>query len=213
MAFDKLKAMLLHYANSQPPINRTEFYALKERLLRKHGKCVGGDIQEIRKECWGPWGDQYGERAGCLGAKCHRCNGTGVFEIKWISLERWEWCGYVFHRPAFRLYAIPDIGTVTIFGRIEHEHSGQICSEAALWLYLLCGEWRLFWQELSTHSYHRCRFYPLLNIQRLMFKARLKFGIQKCWCGKKFFHWGSGWQVCKKCREPKAVEACEEIPF
>src|SRR5690606_6681754 len=137
---------LLHYANASPPWNRTEFYALKERLLRQHGRFLGHDIQEITKECWGhrEWDNEWGEYGylDCTKDDKCRCRGTGIFDRRWIRLERWEWCGYVFHRPVDDTRIAPvDMNNVLrapdIVGRIEHPDYGDKSNEAVLWLYLL----------------------------------------------------------------------------
>lgn len=59
-----MKAWLLHLANANPPFStRQEFYTLKHRLLKRYGHFEGHQIQEIRKDCWGPGriNDAYGE--------------------------------------------------------------------------------------------------------------------------------------------------------
>ena len=208
----RLLARLLHYANASPPMMRAEFYALKERLLRKYGTLDGGDVQEIRKECWGPraWRDEWGDYdyRGCS-KDCTRCGGTGVFDIRWVWLERWRWGKYVFHRPAGET-RIPNDAPITIRGRIQHPDYGRGSNEAALWLYLLCGEWRLLWRSIRGSCCCGRYWWPFLNVQRVLFKVRMKLGRQKCWCGRRFFHWGTGWQVCKRCRKERTTA---DIPF
>ena len=204
----RLVATLLHYANAGQPAYRAEFYALKERLLRKYGRFCGHDLQEIKKECYGEHTGLY-EWDGCKGAKCRRCRGTGIFDIRWVRLERWEWCGYSFHRPVDDTRVPPAIGTVKIFGRIEHPDYGLKSSEAVLWLYLLCAEFRLFARSLRASRYASPRWWPLLRLQALVFELAMRFGWRRCWCGRWFPTWGSGWQICKKCRHQ---EPCE-IPF
>lgn len=209
----KILANLLHYANAQPPFcYRDDFYAVKEKLLHRFGRFAGHDLQEIRKECWGPFdpnGD-WGERIGCQGARCCHCGGTGIFDIRWVRLERWEWCGYVFHRPAGDTRVPPDLGTVRIFGRINHPDYGDKSREACLWLYVLTGDWRKLWRALTSSS--RCGRYwwPLMNVQRVVMKWRAYLSWRRCWCGHWFFTAGTGWQVCRKCRQPTPVD---EVPF
>lgn len=202
----RLLATLLHYANSSPPCNQTEFYALKERLLNRYGKLTDYQVQEIRKDCWGEW-NRYGDRDGCTGAKCRRCGGTGVFSVRWFYLEKREWCGFTFHRPSRELYK--EVGAVEIVGRIEHKDYGRVAKEAALWLYLLTGEWRLLWQAMQAS---RCcgRFlWPLLNVQRIVFEIAIN--SRTCWrCRKRI--WSRQHAACKACRKVMASEP-EEIPF
>ncbi len=210
----RLLAKLLHIANANPPHPSREFYSLKERLLNRYGRLADWEWQEIRKECWGPWGDRYGERIGCQGAKCPRCGGTGVFDVRWVLLERWEWCGYVFHRP------VPERDTrtkperpVAIVGRIEHRNYGHKSREAALWLYLLCGEWRLFWRTMTASSACNPGWLPLCRVNKMAMRTSMWLSWRKCWCGKWFPTWGSGWMCCRKCRKPSTANEIEDIPF
>jgi hypothetical protein len=203
----RILATLLHYANASPPTERTAFYDLKERLLQRYGTFRGHDLQEIRKPCWG-WGWWRDDGGAKCGPKCFRCGGTGIFDLRWVRLERWEWMGYVFHRPAGDTRIKPE-GHVAIQGRIEHPRYGRASSEAALWLYLLCGEWALLWRALRGSSCCGWYLWPLLNVQRVTMHAALWLSRQRCcFCGKTFFTWGSGWQVCKPCRDVP-----REIPF
>lgn len=208
----RLLAILLHHANADPPWPRVEFYAIKERLLRRYGRITDYEWQEIRKECWGPWGREYGERQGCQGAKCPHCRGTGVFDIRWVNLERWEWSGHVFHRPHWSTRTPPAVGTVKFFGRIEHNANHQKSREAALWLYLLCGEWRVFWNTLRYSCCCTRRAYPMLWLQWAVMNMSMWLSWRRCWCGRWFPTWGSGWQCCRRCRKPRRIEI-EETPF
>lgn len=46
-------AKLLHYANRRPPtLREQEFYAIKEKILLRHGQKIGYDVQHIRKDCY-----------------------------------------------------------------------------------------------------------------------------------------------------------------
>lgn len=208
MMRQRLLAKLLHYANAGHPAFRSEFYALKERLLRKYGTFRGHDLQEIKKECYGESVGYY-EWAGCKGTKCRRCGGTGVFDIRWVRLERWEWRGYVFHRPVDDTRIPPAVGSVKIFGRIEHADYGLKSAEAVLWLYVLCGEFRLWARSLRASRYCRPRFWPMLRLQAVVMPLAMWMSWRRCWCGRRYPTWGSGWQICKKCRNN---EPCE-LPF
>ena len=203
----RLLATLLHYANAGHPGQR--LYDLKYYLLRTYARFDGHDLQEIRKECYGQATGYY-EWEGCKGPKCSKCGGTGVFDIRWIRLERWQWCGHVFHVPSGDTRIPPDIGTVKIFGRIEHPNYGLKPSEAELWLYVLCCRWGDLWHALRGSSYCKPRWWPMLNLQWIVFRLAMKLSWKRCWCGKMFPTWGSGWQICRKCRAPKTAE---EIPF
>jgi len=206
-----IPATLLHYANAHPPLDRAAFYALKDRLLRKHARFARHQIQEIRKECCGPWNRELDCRAGCPGEKCPCCGGTGVYDIRWVRLERWEWAGYTFHIPAGDTRQIPSPYPPDgmIRGRIEHASYGRKSREAVLWLYLLCGEWRMLWRSLIGSCSCGRYWWPLLNVQRVVMHLSMWLSWRKCWCGRWYPTWGSGWCVCQKCRNKPS----EPIPF
>jgi hypothetical protein len=186
-------------------VGRTEFYDLKNKLLIRFGHFEGHQIQEIRKHCWGEY------ECGCKPA-CRRCCGSGIYDLFWVTLERWQWGRFSFHRPVGRSRIKPDL--VQIHGYIEHKKYGRASGEAVLWLYLFCGEWRRLWRTLTITKCCGWYAWPLLNIQRLIFNGRIFFSWRKCWCGSWFPTWGSGWCVCYKCRLPRAREVRDEdIPF
>jgi hypothetical protein len=124
-----------------------------------------------------------------------------------VRLERWFWRGYLFHIPSGDTRKPPE--SVQILGTISHKHYGRLSSEAALWLYLFSWEWRLFSRALRSSWHHRCGLWPMLNLQRAVAMFSMKFGRRTCWCGKRFQTWGSGWLICKDCRNKPA----EPIPF
>ena len=146
-------AILLHYANARPPYRRVEFYALKDRLLRRFARQAGTHWQCIRKKCWGPYGLDGGiyGRIGCQGAECPNCDGKGIYLERWIQLEVWQWGSYTFHHP-IESYGWPDPHPEMpdIFGYIRHVGvSYERSKKARLLLYLLSGAWRLLWLELK----------------------------------------------------------------
>lgn len=206
----RILARLLHLANSGHPWRRTEFYAIKERLLRRYATFRGHHMQEIRKECWGPrlgW-DEYGDPVrGKCGPTCRQCGGTGLFDIRWVRLERWRWGKFEFHIPAGDTRVRP-AGHVDIVGRIEHRDYGRLSNEAVLWLYLLAGEWQEFRRVMVCGSCCGRYWWPLTNLQRIAMRLNMKLSWRRCWCGRMFPTWGRGWCVCKRCRTiPK------EAPF
>ena len=205
---------LLHYANASPPWQRTEFYALKTRLLHTYAKFVGHDIQEIKKECWGDkWDDEGGQRYGC-GPNCRRCQGTGIFSIRWIRLQKFRWGKYTFHCPDGVSYIKPHL--VQINGLIEHANYGRASDEAALWLWLACGQWKDFCKAMRSSCCCGRYWHPLLNLQRICMKLCMYLRRQKCfYCKKWFTTWATGWQVCKRCRNAQDIQPAEtdDIPF
>ncbi|MDE2010253.1 MAG: hypothetical protein KGJ09_09290 [Candidatus Omnitrophica bacterium] len=210
----KLLARLLHLANSDPPFNRREFYNLKDRLLRKYGTFHGHDLQIITKECWGERhyfdDDSYDFVQEPCGPQCRRCGGTGIFDQRWVRLERWQWGKYLFHIPAGDTRKKPDSPPESwIKGVIKHQDYGRLSNEACLWLYLLCGEWDLFWRTMKGSCCCGWYLWPLLNLQRLTMNLCMRLRWKMCGCcGRRFPTWGIGWQWCRKCRNKP-----QEIPF
>lgn len=205
IAPSRVLSWLCHYANADP-MGR-EFYQLKERLLRKYATFWGHDIQEITKECWGDqWHSRYGYWYGC-GPKCSKCGGTGVFDRRWVRLQRWHWNGYVFHVPDDSTRVKPE--SVQIVGLVKHPNYGRASREAELWLYLLTLELRTFWYLFTSRSYCNGGLWPLVRMQRVAMRLRMWLQWRKCWCGRWYPTWGSGWCVCRKCRNTYA----DDVPF
>lgn len=149
-------ATLLHYANARPPyFGRVEFYALKDRLLKRFAQRMGTHWQYVKKECWGPYSWGAGcyeqERLGCEGAKCPNCLGDGIYSESWIELEVWRWGPYIFHRPVGQGWPNQHPEIPDIIGYIRHrEVSDGRARNARFLLYLLSGEWRLLWLEFKS---------------------------------------------------------------
>lgn len=216
MISKRLIAFLLHVANAHPPVTRTAFYQLKCRLLRRYARFAGHQIQEIRKECWGEpdWRDDYAYK-GCTGHGCPRCGGTGVFSIRWVRLERWEWCGRVFHCPSGSSIIPPSPYPPAnmIRGLIEHKDYGRASREAACWLYLLCGEWRLLWSELTIGHYCHPRLWPMCRLQKIVssidWERSSRFRRRFWWLP----NWRL-WRICRLCpRDQQRTVDDRQIPF
>jgi len=201
-------AWLCHLANASPA-NRTVFYELKRRLLEQFAKFNGYEYQQITKECWGDKRDEQGYLYGC-GPYCLRCGGTGFFDVKWIKLKRWVWHGYVFHTPQETIYVKPP--SVQIHGRIKHADYGLASREAELWLYLVTFQFKSWWKVATSMYYFRPGFYPMCRIQKIATRLRSMLNWRRCWCGKLFPTCGSGWAICKKCRDP-ILEQDNDVPF
>lgn len=200
-----LIAWLLHRANARPPLTyRSEFYALKDRLLHRYGRRVGDDLQHIVKRCWnGP---------------CWRCDDTGIYDQFWVRLERWQLGGRLFHRPLERQrLAVP--GPATITGFIRHQDYGALSAECALWLGLLFDR-GLFWRVLASSCQSGLTWLPLVTLQQLVSRVRRhlrEWSPRRCDdCGRLFLPIGRRRHayVCRRCAHVCAARhALEEIPF
>jgi hypothetical protein len=201
--------LLLHLANAHPPSGRrSEFYALKDRLLRRYGALIDYDVQHIVDKCWGD-----SDRLGCEGKWCGRCGGTGIWRDRWIVLERWELGSWIFHRPTNLLRA-PNALPRVIEGRIEHRDvHPRTAGEATLWLALLFDR-PLFWRLLTTSRFCGWQWRPMLALQSVTMQVTHKFRRRSCWCGRRFWTWGSGWQICATCRVTRyAAVDDDSLPF
>lgn len=219
---------LLHCANASPPmVRRKEFYALKDRLMRRFGEQQAGNhVQEIEKECWGPY------REGCPGAGCRRCGGSGIFDHFFVELEVWQWGRWRFHRPLRRTWS-PPVSPPHIKGYIRHGKTWLDGSEARLWLYLVCGEWRLWWRTLRASRrsprWWQPMLWPMLSLQALIWdvdhklgirRVDHKLGIRRCQDCRKVRAFCKGYPYrCRPCwlalfrRPPRIVADAEELPF
>lgn len=191
---------LLHYANARPPtLHRQEFYALKDRLLRRYGVPDGEDVQEIIKECW---------CNGDYGTRCYKCRGTLVYDRKWVRLQRWRFGKYVFHQPIETLRVPREGWNVNIRGLVQHPSYGVLSNEAALWLLVLCGWWGLFFSLLSASRFEHPRLYPLSCLQYII------FGIRQFWNYLKFRRRLMANKLSRRWKEfLYPVEMDDEIPF
>lgn len=197
-------AWLCHFANANPMGRK--FYELKERLLRQYAEFRGHDIQEITKRCWG-----YEHPDGWLGCgqHCRKCGGTGIFDRRWIRLQRWQWGRYTFHIPDGTTWKNPD--SIQIVGRIRHVNYGKLSREAELWLYVVTFQFRTLWYSLTAQSYCSPGWWPMCRLQKCAMWASMKLSWRKCWCGRRYPTWGTGWLVCGKCRNRKPT--LDDIPF
>lgn len=127
---------LLHYANRET--KNIHFYAIKDKILQKHGKHIGYDIQFID------------------GKKCYSCDGTGIYKNyyhgmwhrdtcwncwrgwfkrpTWNILQRIQFGKFVFHKPYLRVYEKPDIETPIIEGYIDHNSTKWYQGPIALFI-------------------------------------------------------------------------------
>jgi len=97
-----------------------EFYALKDRLLREYGqKQEACDIQHIADTCYTCYGSGKIDppRVGAYAEKCYHCYGTGIYQHRYVLLERWQLGPLTFHANPVRL-STPQASTIS--GFIEH---------------------------------------------------------------------------------------------
>lgn len=131
--------LLLHYANRRPSIlYKTEFYALKTKLLLKRGIRTGTSFQHIKKECFRCDHGMYYSHYWATYERCWDCCGTGVYEEFWTELANYRLGKYSFHIPIARYYMPPDFNTEPIEGYIRHTAPKYyIANECCYWLFLL----------------------------------------------------------------------------
>lgn len=145
----KLLGVLVHHANRE--YRSREWYAVKNRILRRWGVPDGYDVQYFE------------------GKKCYTCGGTGVYKgfyerdyyddcrncyggwyklPTWVILERVRLGAYVFHQPLKAVHSakVVDVPvTGRIDGYVEHTRSGW-GAEAAFVLYQVY-DCRGYWQR------------------------------------------------------------------
>lgn len=119
-------SLVLKKANQGPPFGfdeREAFYKLKQAILEAYGTRDGEDVQRIIKKCWRCKEGIYVSRGYFYddwdvgdGEVCVKCNGSSIYDLSYIRLERWRLGKCVFHRPLQRSASPP--GKVTIDGVI-----------------------------------------------------------------------------------------------
>jgi len=185
-----IHSWLLHHANRK--YHSPEFYAIKNRLLKKYGKHICYDVQFIEgKRCHTCGGtgiyskhyDNYGFVSDVN--YCWHCEGTGWYKRPvWNMLARLQFGKYTFHQPYQRSYAKPDNSIQIIEGYIEHNESK--CSDfAATILFLIYerGYPKRWWK--SAGSWY-CKWYwprnwmsSIIHILKYRSKSHLAIILQR----------------------------------
>lgn len=167
-------AKLLHYANRRPPtLREQEFYAIKEKILLRHGRKIGYDVQHIRKDCYSC--DEAG-MFRCdwkMPEPCWNCGGTGVYDEFWTLLEKYQLGKYTFHRPVSKVYENPGYQTFgKIEGYIRHDTPGYyISAECAFWLFLIYDR-KTFFSYIGKVGFPSRKFTPMVIISTVIQELR-----------------------------------------
>lgn len=165
---------MLHYANRRPPaLREQEFYAIKEKILLKHGQKIGYDVQHIRKDCYSC--DETGTFR-CdwkMPEPCWNCGGTGLYEEFWTLLETYQLGKYTFHKPVSKVYENPGYQT---FGKIEGyiRHNTPryyLSAECAFWLFLIYDR-QTFFNYIGKVGFPSRKFTPMVIISTVIQKVR-----------------------------------------
>lgn len=207
-------AWLLGLANARAATSshRRDLYDLKDRLLRRFAVRDGEDVQRIVDACHG-WGFE-----GCEGKYCEKCRGTGIYQTRWVLLERWRLAGRVFHRP---IGACLPRAVDYIDGRIHHDVPARVAAEAALWLALLFDR-TLFWNLLARGGrFCGWQWRPMLALQVVVYEARSRthairaaLSRRECiHCGARFWRGRTARYVCRSCFAAIPEDAEYDLPF
>lgn len=212
----RLLARLLHLANSDPHYyHRAEFYALKERLLRRYGRLTGYAIQsfpgQVCFRCNGSGEDPWDYGDDDQAEPCDRCGGDGWWKRPvWVTLECWDLAGYPFHRPAGRVYERPEIldrptrAAREIQGHIEHRrYSYYLSREAFYWLALVYDR-PLFWASWGHTAHLGRKRTPLVILGTWLFGVR-RLQRVPARIGR--------WLREHRARREPATEAIDDFPF
>ncbi len=98
------------------------FYPLKDKLLKKHGKPDGYDLQVIDHKCCSCDGEGYLEFSDNSRELCEDCEGTGIYKTARVILSRYILGKRIYHIPS-NDYALLDESAPksTINGFIAHD--------------------------------------------------------------------------------------------
>lgn len=176
---------LLHLANSRPPLWRSEFYRIKDRLLILHGKWNGVHLQHIVKECFGCAGEGRkmerwyfgdGEWITLKAGRCARCAGTGKYDEFWVTLRSIQLGRRSFHLPIERFYTKSSIPAMVFHNHIEGyvRHVSPkyyLYAEAAYWLALIY-DLNFFVQRIGKTGYPSRKFTPMVILSTWLFESR-----------------------------------------
>jgi hypothetical protein len=212
----KLLGFLLNLAN-RGAHRRTDFYMLKDRLLKQHGTFLCTDVQHVKKLCWTCQGSGYAD-----GQLCWHCR-DGVYDEFWTLLDKYGIGGYTFHLPRNKLGYDPRQGelfeedAISVYGEaiegyITHDKPKYHLGEEAFW-------WLMWWFEpeyfmhyiLRSGTYTGRIFTPMVRIAHSISWCRYRwfdfkdFLSYRCSCGKlaRVMWWNIG----------KHQHCIEDIPF
>lgn len=199
---------LLHYANRDIPyLVKDHFYAIKKKILEKHGKLIDMEYQHIVKECYtcdgtGTFWPEYRPKEPCW--KCRK----GIYEEFVSFLKLYEFGKYRFHIPFNRIYIrkegdLPDVKFIE--GYIRHKAPRyNIGLECALWL-LMFYNFKVF--KKAMRSSRRLKpVTPLVIIQATMFYFRCQLPYKT-----RIFLSKLKSRFKKKINEPVFID--DELPF
>ena len=177
----RLLALLLHIANTSPPLikgNKEGFYRIKDRLLKRWGIHLAYDIQHIQKLCFRC--DGTGDDAWSEDVECRKCGGTGIYDEFWVILEKWKFGKYTFHSPWKRYtrddlkragLEVPDVRMIE--GYIQHEsYPYHLAMECFYWLALIF-DWGLFMDSIGRIGFTSGKRTPMVLLNNAIFKIRM----------------------------------------
>lgn len=171
---------ILHLANRDIPfLHKEKFYAIKNKLLKKHGTFICNEIQHIKKECNACHATGIYKCSYKLKETCWCCNGTGTYLEFWVRLEKYKLGNFYFHNPIKKSNTILFEGVSKhIEGYIEHKAPKyRLGKEASLWLFLFF-DFETFKSVISIYGYPSKKRTPLVFLGNLIWKIR-GFDIKK----------------------------------
>lgn len=190
---------VLHVANATPPVlAKSDFYRMKDRLLRRFGTPDGFDVQHIVKECHACYGQKTitEEIRNCgvvvsVERNCRRCNGTGVYEQFWTHLLRYTIGQRQFHLPERKFYEDPhlELQRPMITGYVTHRRYPFYFSNEAFLLLALLFDRKLFAENFGRWGMSSWKVTPLVILSNFAWKAkRFHLTIEKiCWRARRTF--------------------------
>jgi hypothetical protein len=141
---------LVHYANTDP-LDKENFYRIKDKILRRFGTPVGNDLQLLEgvrcNRCVNGRYWHWIYDSHCYGwEQCWQCSGTSWFKPRrYVLLKKYRLGRWYFHRPvsSFEDYKFKFVvpfffRNKYIDGYIDHSnYYGWLSWECCLWLYLM----------------------------------------------------------------------------
>lgn len=175
---------MLHLANSSPPWWRSEFYAIKDRILKQYGTFEAFHMQHIVKHCYACEGSGkrmiellvFDDVVTLPSGNCRKCGGTGKYDEFWTVLRSYRLGRRRFHKPQGKYYradCLPDLPIAKeIEGFITHRSPKfYLSSEAGYWLALIFDR-KLFFQHWGRVGHSSRKFTPLVVLGTWIFNIK-----------------------------------------
>jgi hypothetical protein len=164
-------------ANSNPT---RDFYAFKDRFLKRYATPDGYDLQKVDQFCWGCDGSgMFAPRRPCW-----RCDGSGIHKTNEHWLQRYDLAGAIYHKPVTHaeVYHAHDFKYPEpkreFEGRIRHDEVDSKVARRAFLRLLVRHEPETFYRHVCDAIKARAYWFRVKLVWRLV-RIRNKMDLFK----------------------------------